>query len=76
MKEGNLNYDNQHDQDWHLSVARQLAQEVGVPEATAIQVYERELRRLSASAHVTQYLDILTAKSAKAALMSGRTQSR
>ena len=75
LKRENMNYDNQSDNERHLSMARHLARETGVPEATAIEVYEREFQRLSAEAQVTMYLDILTAKNVKAALRSRQTRS-
>jgi len=56
-----------------LKVARDLAEETGVPEATALEIYEREYQRLSAFAKVTQYLEILTIKNVKAALQSQPT---
>jgi hypothetical protein len=67
--------DKSTERERHLKMARHLGEEAGVPEATAIEVYERELERLSATAHVTQFLHILTAKSVKAALRSRRAGS-
>ncbi len=61
---------NEPDREQHLNVARHLAREMGMPEATVIEAYSREIERLSASAQVTKFLDVLTVKHVKAALRS------
>jgi hypothetical protein len=72
MTEIDMTHENRSERDQHLSMARNLAQEMGVPEATVIEVYERELAQLSASAQITQFLDVITAKRVKDAFRSRR----
>ena len=50
------------EREHHLRVARQLAREIAVPEARVIEVYERELERLTGFAQVKQFLAIIVAK--------------
>jgi hypothetical protein len=57
-------------------VARHLAQEFDVPEDTVIEVYEREFERLSASARITQFLDLITVKHVKDTLRSRAHEAR
>jgi hypothetical protein len=71
-----MNPETQSQRDQHLSVARHLAREIGAPESTVIEVYERELETLRVDARITQFLDLLTSKRVKAALRPRASESR
>ena len=58
-----------------LSLARHIAQEIGVPEATVLEAYAQEYERLSASAQITQFLEVITVKRVKDALRSRGSNS-
>ena len=55
------------DRERHLQVARQLAREIGAPEARVVEAYERELERLTQFARVKQFLAIFVVKNVRMA---------
>jgi hypothetical protein len=57
-----------------VSAARQLAQEIGISEDRVVVAYEAEMVRLSGSASVKPFLELLALKHVKARLLERKSQ--
>ena len=61
-------YDNPDQEALHLKAMRSLATETGYEFAVVRQVYEAELARLRAGAHLTEYVLLLSCRRARETL--------
>jgi hypothetical protein len=61
-------YDNPDQEALHLNAIRALAAETGHEFAVVRQVYEVELARLQAGAHITEYVLLLSCRRTREAL--------
>lgn len=71
-----LRYDNPEQEELHLKAMRSLAVETGHELSVVRRVYEAELSKLQAAAHVMEFVVLLSSRRAREALRKPENSAR